>query len=116
MVAFSPLAGGLLSDRYLAGIPADSRAASASPFLKPEQITAGKLATIRALHTLAQQQGQPLSQLALQWVLRDSVVSCALIGASSPQQIVSAVEAQAQPRWMRRCCSKSRILASQGTA
>jgi len=95
--AFSPLAGGLLSDRYLEGIPADSRAASASPFLKPDQITADKLARIRALHALAQQRGQPLSQLALQWVLRDPVVSCALIGASSPQQIVSAVEALALP-------------------
>lgn len=97
VVAFSPLAGGLLSDRYLEGIPADSRAASASPFLQPDQITPDKLTRIRALHALAQQRGQPLSQLALQWVLRDPVVSCALIGASSPQQIVSAVEAQALP-------------------
>lgn len=97
VVAFSPLAGGLLSNRYLAGIPADSRAASGSPFLKPEQITADKLAMIQALHTLAQQRGQELSQLALQWVLRDPVVSCALIGASSPLQIVSAVEALALP-------------------
>jgi L-glyceraldehyde 3-phosphate reductase len=97
VVAFSPLAGGLLSSRYLAGIPADSRAASGSPFLKPEQITADKLARIQALHTLAQQRGQELSQLALQWVLRDPVVSCALIGASSPLQIVSAVEALALP-------------------
>lgn len=97
VVAFSPLAGGLLSSRYLAGIPADSRAASGSPFLKPEQITADKLARIQTLHTLAQQRGQELSQLALQWVLRDPVVSCALIGASSPQQIVSAVEALALP-------------------
>jgi L-glyceraldehyde 3-phosphate reductase len=52
---------------------------------------------IQALHTLAQQRGQELSQLALQWVLRDPVVSCALIGASSPLQIVSAVEALALP-------------------
>ncbi|MDF2409837.1 L-glyceraldehyde 3-phosphate reductase [Aeromonas sp. 2HA2] len=97
VVAFSPLAGGLLSDRYLAGIPADSRAASGSPFLKPEQITPDTLARIRALHTLAQQRGQDLSQLALQWVLRDPVVSCALIGASSPEQIVNAVYALALP-------------------
>lgn len=97
VVAFSPLAGGLLSDRYLAGIPADSRAASASPFLQPDQITEEKLVKIRALHALAQQRGQALSQLALQWVLRDPVVSCALIGASSPQQIVSAVDALSPP-------------------
>ncbi|MFQ2259118.1 aldo/keto reductase [Aeromonas dhakensis] len=117
VVAFSPLAGGLLSDRYLAGIPADSRAASASPFLKPEQITANKLATIRALHALAQQRGQPLSQLALQWVLRDSVVSCALIGASNPQQIVSAVEAQSQPPLDAALLQQIEgILAGQGPA
>ncbi|MGL5815288.1 MAG: aldo/keto reductase [Aeromonas sp.] len=97
VVAFSPLAGGLLSDRYLAGIPSDSRAASASPFLQPDQITEEKLAKIRALHALARQRGQALSQLALQWVLRDPVVSCALIGASSPQQIVSAVDALSLP-------------------
>ncbi|HEA3090492.1 TPA: aldo/keto reductase [Aeromonas salmonicida] len=97
VVAFSPLAGGLLSNRYLTGIPADSRAASGSPFLKPEQITPDKLARIRALHPLAQQRGQDLSQLALQWVLRDPVVSCALIGASSPEQIVNAVDALALP-------------------
>ena len=97
VVACPPRAGGLLSDRYLEGIPPDPRAASTSPFLQPDQITADKLARIRALHALAQQRGQPLSQLALQWVLRDPVVSCALIGASSPQQIVSAVEALALP-------------------
>ncbi|MGY6040043.1 aldo/keto reductase [Aeromonas sp. AE23HZ002T15] len=97
VVAFSPLAGGLLSDRYLAGIPSDSRAAGASPFLQPDQITEEKLAKIRALHALARQRGQALSQLALQWVLRDPVVSCALIGASSAQQIVSAVDALSLP-------------------
>lgn len=97
VVAFSPLAGGLLSDRYLAGIPSDSRAASTSPFLQPDQITPDKLEKIRALHALARQRGQPLSQLALQWVLRDAVVSCALIGASSAQQIVSAVDALSLP-------------------
>ncbi|MCS3457076.1 L-glyceraldehyde 3-phosphate reductase [Aeromonas sp. BIGb0405] len=106
VVAFSPLAGGLLSDRYLAGIPADSRAASPSPFLKPDQLTAEKLARIRALHTLAEERGQSLSQLALQWVLRDAVVSSALIGASRPEQIVSAVQALAQPpldtAWQQR--------------
>ena len=93
------LAGGLLSDRYLAGIPADSRAASASPFLKPEQITPDGLARIRALHDLAQRRGQSLSQLALRWVLRGPVVSCALIGASSLQQITSAVDALAYRPW-----------------
>jgi L-glyceraldehyde 3-phosphate reductase len=73
------------------------RAASASPFLTADQITEEKLATVRALHALALQRGQSLSQLALQWVLRDPVVSCALIGASHPQQITSAVDALGQP-------------------
>lgn len=106
VVAFSPLAGGLLSDRYLAGIPADSRAASPSPFLKPDQLTAEKLGQIRALHALAEERGQSLSQLALQWVLRDAVVSSALIGASRPEQISSAVQALTQPAldvaWQQR--------------
>ena len=66
-------------------------------FLTADQITEEKLATVRALHALALQRGQSLSQLALQWVLRDPVVSCALIGASHPQQITSAVDALGQP-------------------
>ncbi|CNG83429.1 TPA: aldo/keto reductase [Yersinia enterocolitica] len=90
-IAFSPLAGGLLTDRYLAGIPQDSRAASNSKFLNPEQLTAKKLAKIRRLNELALARGQKLSQMALAWVLRGGRVTSALIGASKTSQIDDAV-------------------------
>lgn len=90
-IAFSPLAGGQLTDRYLHGIPADSRAASGSRFLNPDQLTDEKLARVRALDALAQQRGQKLSQMALAWVLRGDRVTSVLIGASKTSQIEDAV-------------------------
>lgn len=90
-IAFSPLAGGQLTDRYLNGIPADSRAASGSRFLNPDQLTAGKLETVRQLNTLAEKRGQKLSQMALAWVLRHDNVTSVLIGASKTTQIEDAV-------------------------
>ncbi|WP_058912683.1 L-glyceraldehyde 3-phosphate reductase [Entomohabitans teleogrylli] len=90
-IAFSPLAGGQLTDRYLNGIPADSRAASASRFLNPEQITAEKLVKVRHLNALAQRRGQKLSQMALAWVMRDDRVTSVLIGASKTSQLDDAV-------------------------
>ncbi|QHB31900.1 L-glyceraldehyde 3-phosphate reductase [Yersinia canariae] len=90
-VAFSPLAGGLLTDRYLAGIPLDSRAASDSKFLNPEQLSAEKLAKVRQLNQLALDRGQKLSQMSLAWVLRGGRVTSALIGASKTSQIDDAV-------------------------
>lgn len=90
-IAFSPLAGGLLTDRYLAGIPLDSRAASDSKFLNPEQLTAEKLAKVRQLNELALDRGQKLSQMSLAWVLRGGRVTSALIGASKVSQIDDAV-------------------------
>lgn len=90
-IAFSPLAGGQLTDRYLNGIPADSRAASGSRFLNPEQITDERLATVRALNNVAQRRGQKLSQMALAWVLRDNKVTSVLIGASKTSQLDDAV-------------------------
>ncbi|HGM5283621.1 TPA: L-glyceraldehyde 3-phosphate reductase [Serratia liquefaciens] len=90
-IAFSPLAGGLLTDRYLQGIPQDSRAASGSQFLQPDQLTEDKLGKIRRLNALAQQRGQKLSQMALAWVLRGDHVTSALIGASKTSQIEDAV-------------------------
>lgn len=89
-IAFSPLAGGQLTDRYLHGIPADSRAASGSRFLSPEQITEEKLGKIRRLNALAQRRGQKLSQMALAWVLRDDSVTSVLIGASKTSQLGDA--------------------------
>ena len=90
-IAFSPLAGGVLTDRYLAGIPQDSRAASSSKFLNPEQLTAEKLVKVRQLNTLAHERGQKLSQMSLAWVLRGGRVTSALIGASKTSQIDDAV-------------------------
>ncbi|ELQ6063522.1 L-glyceraldehyde 3-phosphate reductase [Cronobacter sakazakii] len=90
-IAFSPLAGGQLTDRYLNGIPADSRAASGSRFLNPDQITPEKLDKVRKLNDLALRRGQKLSQMALAWVLRDEKVTSVLIGASKTSQIDDAV-------------------------
>lgn len=90
-IAFSPLAGGQLTDRYLNGIPADSRAASGSRFLSADQLTAGKLETVRQLNALAEKRGQKLSQMALAWVLRDDNITSVLIGASKTSQIEDAV-------------------------
>ncbi|EOV9590658.1 L-glyceraldehyde 3-phosphate reductase [Cronobacter sakazakii] len=90
-IAFSPLAGGQLTDRYLNGIPADSRAASGSRFLNPDQITPEKLDKVRKLNDLALQRGQKLSQMALAWVLRDEKMTSVLIGASKTSQIDDAV-------------------------
>ncbi|VTP12576.1 L-glyceraldehyde 3-phosphate reductase [Phytobacter ursingii] len=90
-IAFSPLAGGQLTDRYLNGIPADSRAASGSRFLNPDQITDEKLAKVRKLNELAIRRGQKLSQMALAWVLRGDKVTSVLIGASKTSQLDDAV-------------------------
>lgn len=86
-IAFSPLAKGLLTDRYLNGIPADSRAASSSVFLNPEDITAAKIAKVQQLNEIATSRGQSLAQMALAWLLRDGRVTSVLIGASKPSQI-----------------------------
>jgi L-glyceraldehyde 3-phosphate reductase len=92
-IVFSPLAQGLLTDKYLNGIPADSRAAKPHGFLKSEQITGDKLAKARRLQDLAQARSQTLAQMALAWVLRHSEVTSALIGASRSEQIDDAVGA-----------------------
>ena len=97
-IVFSPLAQGLLSDKYLDGVPEGSRASKAHGFLRPAQITDEKLAKVRQLNDLAAARGQSLAQLALAWVLRDPVVTSALIGASRVAQIDDAVGAlQAAP-------------------
>jgi len=93
-IAFCPLAQGLLTNRYLQGIPADSRASKAV-FLKTSDITEGRLKQIRALNELAAQRGQSLAQMALAWVLRDERITSALIGASRVEQIEQNVAALA---------------------
>ena len=92
-ICFAPLQNGLLTSRYLNGIPADSRAAHDPRYLKPDAITEERLTKIRALNDVAQRRGQALSQMALAWVLRDEVVTSALIGASRPSQILENVHA-----------------------
>jgi len=88
IICFSPLAQGMLTDRYLDGIPADSRIGKGGPFLKREQLTEEKLGQIRALNEIARARNQSLSQLALSWVLRAESVTSVLIGASSPEQVI----------------------------
>jgi L-glyceraldehyde 3-phosphate reductase len=92
-IAFSPLAQGLLTNRYLEGIPFDSRAAKPHGFLKPRDVTDERLAQVRALNEIAQARGQSLAQMALAWVLRDARVTSALIGASKVAQIEECVAA-----------------------
>ena len=91
-IAFSPLAQGLLTDRYIGGIPEGSRASKAHGFLKPAHITDDKLAKVQKLNKLAQQRGQTLAQVALAWVLRHEGMTSVLIGASKVSQIEDAVE------------------------
>ncbi|HIS30768.1 MAG TPA: aldo/keto reductase [Candidatus Limivivens intestinipullorum] len=92
IIAFSPLAQGLLSDRYLYGIPEDSRIARDHRFLKKEALTSQRLEQIQKLNQLAGKRGQSLAEMALSWVLRDDGVCSVLIGASKPEQILENVK------------------------
>jgi L-glyceraldehyde 3-phosphate reductase len=92
-IAFCPLAQGLLTSRYLGGIPADARAVRDPRFLKPEHITEDKLARLRQLDAIARARGQSLAQMSLTWVLRQPVITSALIGASKVSQIEENVAA-----------------------
>ena len=93
IIAFTPLAQGLLTDRYLDGIPSDSRIAKDNRFLKSSSLTESRLEQIRVLNDLAHERGQSLAQMALSWILRDGKVCSALIGASRPEQITENVKA-----------------------
>ena len=93
IIAFSPLAQGLLTDRYLKGIPADSRIMTDGRFLKAGALTPERLEQIRKLNDLAAQRGQTLAQMALSWVLRDGIVTSVLAGASRPEQVLDNIQA-----------------------
>ncbi len=93
LIAFSPLAQGLLTDRYLKGIPEGSRASKPHGFLKKQDITPGKLQQIEKLNALAARRGQTLAQMAIAWLLKDKRVTSVLIGASSVQQLLSNLKA-----------------------
>ncbi|UED83330.1 L-glyceraldehyde 3-phosphate reductase [Streptomyces profundus] len=92
-IAFSPLAQGLLTNRYLGGVPEGSRAAGASPFLTEDGLTQEKLDKVRALNAIAESRGQTLAQMAIAWVLRGGRVTSALVGASSVKQLEDSVGA-----------------------
>lgn len=92
IIAFSPLAQGLLTNRYLDGIPADSRIATDGRFLKESALTPEKLAQIQALNVLAGERGQTLAEMALSWILKDDKVTSVLIGASKPEQILDNIK------------------------
>jgi L-glyceraldehyde 3-phosphate reductase len=90
-IVFSPLAQGMLTDRYLGGIPADSRAGRPTGFLRPEHVTEDKVAKVRRLNEIARGRGQTMAEMAIAWVLRQPAVTSALIGASRVQQIEDVV-------------------------
>ena len=93
IIAFSPLAQGMLTDRYLHGIPEDSRIKTDGRFLHAEDLTEKRLHQIHALNELAVSRGQTLAEMALSWVLRDGIVTSVLIGASKPSQILDHIKA-----------------------
>lgn len=93
IIAFSPLAQGLLTNRYISGIPTDSRIGKNAVFLKEKDLTPKRLEQINALNTLAYNRGQTLAELALSWVLRDGIVTSVLIGASKSSQILDNIKA-----------------------
>jgi L-glyceraldehyde 3-phosphate reductase len=98
-IPFSPLAQGLLTGRYLGGIPEDSRAAKPHGFLKPDHLTEQRLTAIRELNTIARDRGQSLAQMALAWILRHDAVTSVLIGASKVSQIEDSADALAKPEF-----------------
>lgn len=93
IICFSPLAQGLLTGRYLNGIPEDSRIRTDGRFLKDSALSEERLAQIRALNDLAQRRGQTLAEMALAWLLRDEVITSVLIGVSRPAQVLDNVKA-----------------------
>jgi len=92
-IAFSPLAQGLLTDKYLNGIPTNSRASKPYGFLKPEHITSEKLEKVKKLNEIAKRRGQSLAQMAIAWILKDKRITSVLIGASSKEQLKENLKA-----------------------
>lgn len=106
-IAFSPLAQGILTGKYLDGIPQDSRAGSGkSPYLRKRDISEEKLDKVRALAEIANERGQSLTQMALSWILRDGKVTSVLIGASRPEQIHENIKALENIRFSREECDR----------
>lgn len=93
IIAFTPLAQGMLTDRYLDGVPADSRVMSDGRFLNMGDIREGKIELIKSLNEIAKQRGETLAQMALKWIMKDGAVTSVLIGASRPEQILQNIAA-----------------------
>lgn len=91
-IPFSPLAQGMLTDKYLKGIPEDSRAAKSHGFLQKDQITQERLKQLNALNAVAESRGQKLAQMALSWILRDDRITSVLVGASKPEQLADSLK------------------------
>lgn len=91
-IPFSPLAQGMLTDKYLKGIPEDSRAAKSHGFLQRDQITDEKLTQLNKLNAIAQERGQKLAHMALSWILRDERITSVLVGASKPEQLADSLK------------------------
>ncbi|MBE9584169.1 L-glyceraldehyde 3-phosphate reductase [Mucilaginibacter sp. JRF] len=92
-IPFSPLAQGLLTNKYLNGIPEDSRAAKSTGFLQKDQVTEARISQIKQLNDIAVQRGQSLAQMALAWLLKDERITSVLIGASKPEQLADSLKA-----------------------
>nr|MBC7613057.1 L-glyceraldehyde 3-phosphate reductase [Pseudopedobacter sp.] len=92
-IPFSPLAQGLLTDKYLHGVPEDSRVATSGVFLNEKHLTKERLDAISKLNTIAQKRGQKLAHMALSWILKDERITSVLIGASKPEQVLDAIKA-----------------------
>ena len=91
-IPFSPLAQGLLTNKYLHGIPDDSRAGKSTGYLQPSAITEGQLAQVSALNTLAASRNQSLAQMALSWLMKDKRITSVLVGASKPEQLADSLK------------------------
>ena len=113
IVAFSPLAQGLLSDKYLHGIPEDSRIRQDGRFLTERSVTKEKLDAIAALNELANKRGQTLAEMALAWDLRDGVVTTVLIGASKPEQILQNIHALENTTFTEEECTRIDAITNQ---
>ena len=93
IISFSPLAQGMLTNRYLNGIPEDSRIRSNSIFLNEDALTEKRIGQIKELNDIAAERGQTLAEMALSWILKDGIVTSVLIGASRPSQILDNIGA-----------------------
>lgn len=115
LIVFSPLAQGLLTDRYLHGVPADSRIGHDPRFLREDSLTEERLSQIRDLNDLAQQRDQTLAEMALAWLLHDDAVTSVLVGASRPQQVLDDIAAMDNTAFSDEELAKIDEIASRGS-